>query len=286
LNDGKGLQCFVDGVYKLVCGGGGGGGNQGGGGGYYGGTEGGGGMNALPGGQMDNNQGGGGGYYGGTEGGGGMNALPGGQFEGSGFGGQGYAPVQGHGFALARNAAQGAMIAEEHEGYRSLEGEEEGVALDWVAVALEHYNCSNGCLINLYDTNECSDEALRPLSPMAGISVTYSTDDSGITMGNTTIPGTIEQYLDKVIYFHDNNDGEININEGKDLCGVLQNFTEALSATNGDATATNGDATATNGDATATNGDATATNGSGAILPRVASFLAGVSVLAAMVAGF
>ena len=185
LNDGKGLQCFVDGVYKLVCGGGGG--NQGGGGDEY----------------YNDNQGGSTNYYDGTNGEGGMNALPGGRYGpggqyGSGFGGPGYTPMQGHGFALARNAAQGARIAAEHEGYRSLEGEEEGVVLDWVAVALEHYNCSNGCLINLYDTNVCSDEALRPLSPMAGISVTYSTDDSGITMGNTTIPGTIEQYLDKV----------------------------------------------------------------------------------------
>ena len=47
-------------------------------------------------------------------------------------------------------------------------------------------------------TNECTDAALRPLSPMAGISVTYSTDDSGKTLGKATVPGPIEQYLDKV----------------------------------------------------------------------------------------
>ena len=84
----------------------------------------------------------------------------------------------------------------ENGNYRSLQ--EETVSLDWVAVALQYFNCSEGCLINFYDTNECSDEALRPLSPMAGISLTYSIDGSGKTLGNATIPGPIEQYLDKV----------------------------------------------------------------------------------------
>jgi len=75
---------------------------------------------------------------------------------------------------------------------------QEEVSLDWVAVALTNFNCSEGCLVNFYDTNECTDAALRPLSPMAAISVTYSTDDSGKTLGKATVPGPIEQYLDKV----------------------------------------------------------------------------------------
>ena len=60
----------------------------------------------------------------------------------------------------------------------------------------------------------------------------------------------------QVIYFHDNLDGEIGIDEGKDLCGVFQNFASD---------------------------DTTAANGSGAIIPRAASYLAGVSIMAAMV---
>jgi hypothetical protein len=160
----------------------------------------------------------------------------------------------------AEDGATNTAAAAANDNYRSLQ--EEPVALDWVAVALQYFNCSEGCLINFYDTNECSDEALRPLSPMAGISLTYSIDDSGKTLGNATIPGPVEQYLDKVIYFHDNLDGKIGINEGKDLCGVFQYF---------------------GSDDTTASDDSTAANGSGAIIPRAASYLAGVSVMAAMI---
>ena len=98
-------------------------------------------------------------------------------------------------------------------------------------------------------------------------------------------------FLYQVIYFHDNMDGEIGIDEGKDLCGIFQDLkseaqpdaeaTEAQPDT--DTTEVKPEATTTNGDTTTSSVDTTAANDSGANLPRAVSYLAGVSVMAAMI---
>ena len=44
----------------------------------------------------------------------------------------------------------------------------EGVRMDWAAVGLQG-DCSGGCVANIYDTSECTDDALRPLSPLASV---------------------------------------------------------------------------------------------------------------------
>ena len=44
----------------------------------------------------------------------------------------------------------------------------EGVRMDWAAVGLQG-DCSGGCVANIYDTSECTDESLRPLSPLASV---------------------------------------------------------------------------------------------------------------------
>ena len=48
----------------------------------------------------------------------------------------------------------------------------EGVRMDWAAVGLQG-DCSGGCVANIYDTSECMDESLRPLSPLASVTYVY-----------------------------------------------------------------------------------------------------------------
>ena len=120
---------------------------------------------------------------------------------------------------------------------------EDGVTMDWAAVGLQG-DCSGGCVANIYDTSDCTDDALRPLSPLA--SVTYFTNDADMSTGNAALPGTVEDYVGKALLFHNDANGEFNVDNGLDACGIFELVDDNVEEGDGDVdAAADGTATAT-----------------------------------------
>ena len=93
------------------------------------------------------------------------------------------------------------------------------VLMDFALIGLQG-NCSDGCVANIYDGNECTDEVLAPLSPIE--SFTYYTNNVQMSAGNSTLPGSVNDYVGKAILFHNSKSGEINVNNGLDACGIFE----------------------------------------------------------------
>mmetsp|Transcript_27109 Transcript_27109/g.63395 ORF Transcript_27109/g.63395 Transcript_27109/m.63395 type:complete len:352 (-) Transcript_27109:1775-2830(-) len=108
----------------------------------------------------------------------------------------------------------------------------EGVRMDWAAVGLQG-DCSAGCVANIYDTSDCTDDSLRPLSPLA--SVTYFTNENDMSAGNATLPGTVEDYVGKALLFHNDANGEFNVDNGLDACGIFELVDGDVDVKEGDA---------------------------------------------------
>lgn len=125
----------------------------------------------------------------------------------------------------------GSYIHEHHggyqtEGYRRLSEEAidaaapggESVIMDFALIGLQG-NCTDGCFANIYDGAECTDAVLSPLSPME--SFTYYTNDAQMSVGNSTMKGTVDDYIGKALLFHNDKNGDFNVDNGLDACGIF-----------------------------------------------------------------
>ena len=84
-----------------------------------------------------------------------------------------------------------------------------------------------------------------------------------MSAGNATLPGTVEDYVGRALLFHNDKNGEFNVDNGLDACGIFELVNSDVDVKKGDVAAT------------AADGTATATSSSTsleAVLPFVAAF--------------
>ena len=95
----------------------------------------------------------------------------------------------------------------------------------------------------------------------------YFTNENDMSAGNATLPGTVEDYVGRALLFHNDKNGEFNVDNGLDACGIFELVNSDVDVKKGDVAATAADGTAT--------ATATATSSSTsleAVLPFVAAF--------------